>query len=85
MKQPNHLNFTQAVYDLEVTQTVVIQQVRLLEDELVIKIFERLNHGLKLTKLLIGYVYKVCDILKNWHRILSSHIAILSFLQTLFC
>jgi LysR family glycine cleavage system transcriptional activator len=44
------LKFSKAALDLDVTQSAVSQQVRLLEDELDIKLFDRLNHGLKLTK-----------------------------------
>jgi LysR family transcriptional regulator, glycine cleavage system transcriptional activator len=45
-----HLSFTEASYELEVTQAAVSQQVRLLEQELGIVLFERLNRGLAITE-----------------------------------
>lgn len=45
-----HLSFTAAAHELDVTQAAVSQQVRLLEEELDIMLFERLHRGLAITE-----------------------------------
>ncbi len=45
-----HLSFTEAAQESKVTQAAISQQVRLLEGELGVELFERLNRGLSLTK-----------------------------------
>lgn len=45
-----HLSFTKAGLELRVTQAAVSQQVRILEDELGVKLFRRLSRGLALTE-----------------------------------
>ena len=44
-----HLSFTEAAHESKVTQAAISQQVRLLEEELGVQLFERLNRGLALT------------------------------------
>lgn len=44
-----HLSFTEAANESKVTQAAISQQVRLLEEELGVQLFERLNRGLALT------------------------------------
>ncbi|MCO7517163.1 LysR substrate-binding domain-containing protein [Pseudomonas guariconensis] len=50
-----HLNFRLAAEELGVTQAAVAQQVRALEANLGIKLFERLPRGLRLTDAGLGY------------------------------
>jgi DNA-binding transcriptional LysR family regulator len=45
-----HLSFTAAARELKVTQAAVSQQVRALEQELGVALFERLHRGLRLTR-----------------------------------
>jgi LysR family transcriptional regulator, glycine cleavage system transcriptional activator len=44
-----HLSFTEASRELAITQAAVSQQVRILEQELGVALFERLHRGLRLT------------------------------------
>jgi len=44
-----HLSFTEAARELDITQAAVSQQVRILEQELGVPLFERLHRGLRLT------------------------------------
>ena len=45
-----HLNFTEASKELKVTQAAISQQIKLLEQELGITLFERLHCGLEITE-----------------------------------
>src|ERR1700756_2263381 len=45
-----HLSFTRAADELNVTQTAISHQIRRLEEQLGIKLFERRNRALALTR-----------------------------------
>jgi LysR family glycine cleavage system transcriptional activator len=51
-----HLSFTLAAAELNVTQTAISHQIRRLEDQLGIRLFERRNRGLALTREAQGYL-----------------------------
>lgn len=51
-----HLSFTRAAAELNVTQTAISHQIRRLEDQLGIALFERRNRGLALTREAQGYL-----------------------------
>jgi LysR family transcriptional regulator, glycine cleavage system transcriptional activator len=50
------LSFTQAAAELNVTQTAISHQIRRLEEQLGIRLFERRNRGLALTREAQGYL-----------------------------
>jgi LysR family glycine cleavage system transcriptional activator len=54
-----HLSFTLAATELNVTQTAISHQIRRLEDQLGIRLFERRNRGLALTREAQGYLPSV--------------------------
>jgi LysR family glycine cleavage system transcriptional activator len=54
-----HLSFTVAATELNVTQTAISHQIRRLEDQLGIRLFERRNRGLALTREAQGYLPSV--------------------------
>ena len=54
-----HLSFTLAAAELNVTQTAISHQIRRLEDQLGIRLFERRNRGLALTREAQGYLPSV--------------------------
>jgi LysR family glycine cleavage system transcriptional activator len=54
-----HLSFTIAAAELNVTQTAISHQIRRLEDQLGIRLFERRNRGLTLTREAQGYLPSV--------------------------
>ena len=45
-----HLSFTQAAMELNVTQTAISHQIRRLEEQLGLRLFERRNRALALTR-----------------------------------
>ena len=51
-----HLSFTLAAAELNVTQTAISHQIRRLEDQLGIRLFDRRNRGLALTREAQGYL-----------------------------
>jgi LysR family glycine cleavage system transcriptional activator len=54
-----HLSFTVAAAELNVTQTAISHQIRRLEEQLGIRLFERRNRGLALTREAQGYLPSV--------------------------
>jgi LysR family transcriptional regulator, glycine cleavage system transcriptional activator len=54
-----HLSFTLAAAELNVTQTAISHQIRRLEEQLGIRLFERRNRGLALTREAQGYLPSV--------------------------
>ena len=54
-----HLSFTLAAAELNVTQTAISHQIRRLEEQLGISLFERRNRGLALTREAQGYLPSV--------------------------
>ena len=51
-----HLSFTRAAAELNVTQTAISHQIRRLEDQLGLRLFERRNRALALTREAQGYL-----------------------------
>ena len=51
-----HLSFTRAAAELNVTQTAISHQIRRLEEQLGMRLFERRNRGLALTREAEGYL-----------------------------
>ena len=51
-----HLSFTRAAAELHVTQTAISHQIRRLEEQLGIRLFERRNRALQLTRAAQGYL-----------------------------
>jgi LysR family transcriptional regulator, glycine cleavage system transcriptional activator len=54
-----HLSFTLAAAELNVTQTAISHQIRRLEEQLGLRLFERRNRGLALTREAQGYLPSV--------------------------
>ncbi len=54
-----HLSFTLAAAELHVTQTAISHQIRRLEEQLGLRLFERRNRGLALTREAQGYLPSV--------------------------
>ena len=52
------LSFSQAAEKLYVSQSAISRQIRLLEDELNVELFERLHHSIRLTE--VGDIYYGC-------------------------
>lgn len=51
-----HLSFTRAAKELHITQSAVSRQIRALEDQLGVQLFERKSHGLRLSTLGASYL-----------------------------
>src|SRR5262245_42674519 len=60
-----HESFTLAGAELHVTTSAVSRQIRALEDELGLRLFERLPRGLKLTREGLQYFATVGDALRR--------------------
>lgn len=62
------LNFTRAAEELHIAQPSLSRQIRLLEEELNVVLFERLSQGLKLTPAGQTLIPHMTDLLNRWEQ-----------------
>ena len=75
LKVAEYGNYTRAAEQLSLTQPAVSQHIRSLEDELKIRIFERVNHKLCITRegeIVLKYAKRILALVSNLHRELNN-------------
>src|SRR5579872_7434705 len=63
-----HLSFTRAADELNVTQTAISHQIRRLEEQIGIRLFERRNRALMLTREALDYLPSVRSAFEDLRR-----------------